>query len=103
MDERISVAEVISQLRGDLALAAWQGEHKDPKFKIGPIELELSVVIDHSRQRGGRAKLWVVDVGADATRSSSVVHQIRLTLQPINSDDPNADFIVQSRARKEEE
>ncbi|BCJ61120.1 hypothetical protein C1I93_04985 [Micromonospora endophytica] len=103
MEDRISVAEVISQLRGDLALAAWQGEHKDPKFKIGAIELELSVVVDRSRQRGGHAKLWVVDVGLDQTRSSSVVHQIRLTLQPINPDDPDGDYIVHGRARAGEE
>jgi hypothetical protein len=28
----VSLAEVIRQLRGDLYLAAWQGEGKDPKF-----------------------------------------------------------------------
>jgi hypothetical protein len=78
----IALAEVIRQLRGDLALAEWQGEGKDLKFELGPIELEFAVVVDSSRQAGARARLWVVDVNADGRKGSSVTHRIKLMLQP---------------------
>lgn len=82
----VSLAEVIRQLRGDLYLAAWQGEGRDPKFVVGPVELELSVVVDASRGGGASASLWVLDVSAEGKRSAQVTHRIKVTLQPVGPD-----------------
>ena len=82
----VSLADLIFQLRSDLNLAAWQGECKDPKFVVGPVELELSVVVDSARGGGASAALWVVDVSADSKRSSQLTHRIKLTLHPVGPD-----------------
>lgn len=84
--EAVSLADLIFQLRGDLYRAAWQGEGKDPKFVVGPVELELSVVVDTSRRGGASAALWVVDVSAEGKRSTQTMHRIKLTLQPVGPD-----------------
>jgi hypothetical protein len=84
--EPVSVADLIFQLRGDLYRAAWQGEGKDPKFMVGPVELELTVVVDSSRGGGAKAALWVVDVSAEGKRSVQSTHRIKLTLQPVGPD-----------------
>ncbi|MCP2323371.1 hypothetical protein HDA40_001878 [Hamadaea flava] len=84
--DEVTIADLIFQLRGDLSRAAWHGEGKDLKFKVGPVELELAVVVDSSRSAGGKASLWVVDVSAGSERSSQVTHRIKLTLQPIGPD-----------------
>ncbi len=84
--EAVSLADLISRLRGDLYRAAWQGEDKDPKFVVGPIELELSVVVDSSRGGSAGATLWVLDVSAERKRVAQVAHRIKLTLQPIGPD-----------------
>jgi hypothetical protein len=84
--EAVSLADLIYQLRSDLSRAAWQGESKEPKFLVGPIELELSVVVDSSRKGGGSAKLWVLDVSAEGTRSQQMSHRIKLSLQPVGPD-----------------
>ncbi|WP_203912994.1 trypco2 family protein [Rhizocola hellebori] len=84
--EAVSLADLIVQLRGDLYRAAWQGEGKDPKFVVGPVELELSVIVDSSRGVGASAALWVVDVSAEGKRSSQTIHRIKLTLQPVGPD-----------------
>ena len=81
----VSLAEVIRQLRGDLHLAAWQGEGKDPTFEVGPIELELSVVVDAKRSGGAKAGLWVIDASAEIGRSTQVTHRIKVTLQPVDN------------------
>jgi len=82
----ITVADLIYQLRGDLFRAAESGRGRDPKFVVGPVELELAVVVDSSRSRGGKASLWVVDVSAQGQRSTQTTHRIKLTLQPVGPD-----------------
>ncbi|MEV6971335.1 trypco2 family protein [Hamadaea sp. NPDC051192] len=82
----ITIADLIYQLRGDLARAAWHGEARDPKFLLGPIELELSVVVDSSRSGDVAAKLVLVDVSAGASKSIQTSHRIKLTLQPVGRD-----------------
>jgi hypothetical protein len=80
--EGFDVAQVIAQLRGDLYLAGWQGEGKTPRFQVGPIEIELSVVLDSSRTGGASAKLWVVDASAEGKISKQATHRIKLVLNP---------------------
>jgi hypothetical protein len=99
----IGLAEVIRQLRGDLALAEWEGGHKDLKFELGPIELEFAVVVDSSRQAGARARLWVVDLSANGKKGLSVTHRIKLTLQPGNPDEPEGRPWVAGRSADGEE
>jgi len=82
----ITLADLIFQLRGDLARAAWQGEGQDTRFVVGPIELEMSVVVDSSRSGGVAAKLVLADVSATGGRSSQVAHRIKLTLTPVGRD-----------------
>jgi hypothetical protein len=84
--EVVSLADLIFQLRGDLYRAAWQGEGKDPRFVVGPVELELTVVVDSSRSAGASAALWVVDVSAQGKQSAQTTHRIKLTLQPVGPD-----------------
>jgi hypothetical protein len=78
--EGVSVSDVIGQLRGELYRAGWLGEGKEPRFRLGPIELEFAVVVDSSHGASASAKLWVVDVGVDGKRSSQRTHRIKLTL-----------------------
>ncbi len=86
MDGGIELAELIRQLRGDLALAAWEGEGKELRFELGPIELEFQVAVESARQAGGKARVLVVDIGGDWQRTNSVTHRIKLTLQPRMGD-----------------
>jgi hypothetical protein len=83
--EGVGLAEVLRQLRGDLYLAEWQGEGKEPRFELGPIELEFAVVVDSSRGGSAGAKLWVVDVSAEGKRTAQTTHRIKLTLQPTDA------------------
>ena len=97
----VTVADLIYQLRGDLYRAAWHGEGKDPRFVVGPIELELAVVVDASRGGSGKARLWVVDVSAEGKRATQTTHRIRLTLQPVGPDGKPSQISGQTMAGEE--
>jgi NTP-dependent ternary system trypsin peptidase co-occuring protein len=86
MKDGASLADVIHQLRGDLNYAIWQGEGKEPRFELGPIELEFTVVVDGSRAGHASAKLWVVDVSYDGKQSAVQTHRVKLVLNPKNLD-----------------
>jgi hypothetical protein len=75
----LTVADVIYQLRGELARAAWQGEGKDPRLVVGNIELELSVVFEDGAS--GDPQMRVI-IGADS--GSNAPHRIKLSLAPLD-------------------
>lgn len=43
--ERVELAQVIGQLRQELSAAMRDGEGKDLRFELGPVELELTVAV----------------------------------------------------------
>src|SRR5262249_30699082 len=82
MEGGIGIAEVIRQLRGDLNLAAWQGENAEPRFGLGEVELEVEGVLGTSRGGDATARLWVVDASWSGKASKTASHRVKLTLQP---------------------
>ena len=89
MEGGIELADVIRQVRGELALAMWEGEGKDLRFELGPVELELELAVERSVTPGAKVRLLVVEVSAGGQRASSMTHRIRLTLEPRTVDDPD--------------
>ncbi|MEU1885972.1 trypco2 family protein [Micromonospora rifamycinica] len=87
MDDGIELADLIWQLRHELSRAMWAGEHTDLRFEAGPVELELTVVVEKSSQPGVKAKLMVVDAEWGARRASVVTQRITVVLQPRRADD----------------
>lgn len=78
----IELSEMIGQLRGELTKAMAEGEGKDLRFALGPVELELSVSVQRDVAANGRVKFWVVELGADAKAGGHDVQTVRLTLEP---------------------
>ncbi|HZM76514.1 MAG TPA: trypco2 family protein [Candidatus Limnocylindrales bacterium] len=103
MDDGVELAEIVRQLRGELALAAWQGEHQELKFELGPIELEFHVVVEKSKAGGGKARVLVADVDGRRQQTSSITHRIKLTLQPRLRDEPDRSPHIAGRALDGEE
>lgn len=89
MEDGIELADLIWQLRHELSRAMWAGEHTDLRFEPGPVELELTVAVERSTQPGVKAKLYVLEAGIDAKRSSIVTQRIHLTLHPRLAAEPS--------------
>jgi hypothetical protein len=86
VEDGVELADLIWQLRHELSRAMWAGERTDLRFEPGPLELELTVVVERSSQPGVKAKLMVVDADWGAKRASVVTQPIKLTLQPRRAD-----------------
>jgi hypothetical protein len=79
---QIPLAQAIRALRREILAAIREGEDKDLRFGLGPIELELQLAI--SREAGGEAGIafWVVTIGGKGSRTSATTHTVKLVLMP---------------------
>jgi hypothetical protein len=93
-EDGIEVADLIWQLRHELSRAMWAGEHSDLRFEAGPVELELTVVVEKSTEPGMKAKLLVVEAGMSGRRATAVTQRVRLTLHPRRPDAPERSPLI---------
>lgn len=82
MGDGIELADLIWQLRHELSRAMWAGERTDLRFEAGPVELELTVVVERATQPGMKARLVVVDAEVGTRHTSAVTQRVHLTLHP---------------------
>jgi hypothetical protein len=78
----VELAELIGQLRMELATAMHAGEEAELRFEIGPVELELTVQVTKEASPTAKVKFWVIEAGADGKVASSVSQRVKLTLDP---------------------
>ena len=88
------LGEAIEELRRNIADAADAAQDKDLKFKVGTVELELSVVATREGSAGAKASFKVLGIGAEAQLggklSDAVTHKVKLVLTPTkNGQDVN--------------
>ncbi|MFC8131163.1 trypco2 family protein [Streptomyces sp. NPDC057302] len=81
----IELAEMIAQLRGELAAA--MAAAKDPeddalRFELGPVQLEAEFTVQRSGTADGRIRFWVVEAGASGQQAHSTTHRVTLSLEP---------------------
>ncbi|MGY1669533.1 trypco2 family protein [Geodermatophilus sp. SYSU D00710] len=90
MIDGIGIDEAIQTLRAQLSSAVQSSQGQDLRFRLGPIELEFTVVATDSGKVGGGIKFWVVSAEAEAARSQQLTHIVRLKLEPVrsSSDEP---------------
>ncbi|OZM81943.1 trypco2 family protein [Pseudonocardia sp. MH-G8] len=84
----LALAEVIAQLRAELAEAVRAGEGEDLQFELGPVELELTVGVEKAATPGAKVRFWVLELGADTKLASTSTQRITLTLDPRHAAQP---------------
>ncbi|PZS39479.1 MAG: hypothetical protein DLM62_08030 [Pseudonocardiales bacterium] len=80
--DRVELAQVIGQLRQELSAAMRDGEGKDLRFELGPVELELTVAVSKEAGPNAKVRFWVIELGADGKVASEATQRITLTLDP---------------------
>ncbi|MFR9726776.1 trypco2 family protein [Streptomyces sp. MS19] len=78
----IQLAELIAQLRRELADAVAAGDGEPLRFELGSVEVEATVTVDREATADGRVRFWVVETGGGARAAHGETQRITLTLQP---------------------
>lgn len=78
----IELVSVIRDLRTELEKAVAAADGAALRFELGPIELEVTVVVDRSNDGSGKLSFWVVQAGAGRTVDTTDTQRIKLILTP---------------------
>ena len=89
---RIPLADAIGAIRRELKQAMDDGRKEDLRFGLGAVELELQLQVSGERGVDGGIKVWVVSLGAHASRSTAETHTVRLTLHPQDREGKDIDI-----------
>jgi hypothetical protein len=98
----VELSELISQLRAELTEAMRSGEGSDLRFEAGPVELELTVVVDKEAKPGAKVRFWVIELGADVKAASSTTQHIKLTLNPRLMGQPDRQPLISGEEAERE-
>jgi len=87
---QVGLSDALIALRGEL-LQAWQeGEESDRRLRFRlpePIELTLQVAATQEGKGSAGIKWWLVSVGGEASRGSTLTQTLSLKLAPVMYDD----------------
>ncbi|MEU0755684.1 trypco2 family protein [Streptomyces albogriseolus] len=95
----LELSTVVRELRRELDRASRAAEGEQIQFGLGPIELEVTVMVTEEASATGRVKFWVVEAGADTKAIEAKTHRVSLTLQPTRNGRP---FEIGGMAREGE-
>jgi hypothetical protein len=88
------LADAIQELRAEITSAIERGKNEEFKFKLGTIELELTMVVTKEGEAGGKFAFKVLGVGAEASLgaklSGAATHKVKVVLNPPVADMPVA-------------
>ncbi|MEU6880069.1 trypco2 family protein [Streptomyces sp. NPDC046712] len=81
----IELADAIESVRDQLVDAATRATGKPVTFEVGDIEMEFTIELRKEVKGGTKVKAWVVEAGADASRTRGETHRVSFTLKPRNA------------------
>ena len=94
----IPLAKAIQDLRAELLRAVAEGQGKDLRFKLDPVELELSVGMTYKGGVNAGVKFWVVEFGAKGDVERAGSHKLKLKLTPVDKN--GNQFMVRDTVEK---
>lgn len=97
----IELAEMIAQLRSELAAAMAAAEDAELRFELGPVQLEAEFAVQRSAGADGRIRFWVVEAGASGQQAHSTTHRVTLSLEPRARDTDERPWVSGDRTPRE--
>ena len=84
----VELASLIRQLRSELNEAMTDGDGERLRFALGPVQVSLSVTVGKEAGPAGKVRFWVIEAGADAKMSHESIQEIKLVLDPVDTQAP---------------
>lgn len=67
----IELADAVESIRDQLIDAATRATGRPVSFEVGDIQMEFTLELRRETKGGAKVKAWVVEAGADASRSTA--------------------------------
>ncbi|MFJ9826536.1 trypco2 family protein [Streptomyces sp. NPDC101160] len=81
----IELADAIASVRDQLVDAANRATGHPVAFEVGDIQMDFTIELRRELKGGTKVKAWVVEAGADASRTRGETHRVSFTLRPRNA------------------
>jgi hypothetical protein len=94
----IDLTNVIQQLRYDIETTWWKGQTSGVAMEVGPIELEVTVQVEKSKDAHLGVKFYVVDASAGGDATTTNTQKIKLTLTPRDRRSPTGPLLISATA-----
>ncbi|MFF2326817.1 MULTISPECIES: trypco2 family protein [unclassified Streptomyces] len=78
----IELADAVESIRNQLIEAAGRATGRPVAFEVGDIQMEFVLELRKEIKGGTKVKAWVVDAGADVSRTTGRTHKVAFTLKP---------------------
>jgi hypothetical protein len=85
----LGLVELIRALRAELFEASKAGANNELAFEVGPIDLDLEVVVTKGGQGSAGVKFWVLTASGGGTHQSARTQKLHLQLKPITASGTN--------------
>jgi Trypsin-co-occurring domain 2 len=82
--EPIGLSDAIQAIRAELSESIRAGVGEDLRFRVGEVRLEFQVGVERTAGGQGGIKFWVISIGAEASRTTTGTHVVRVPLQPLD-------------------
>jgi Trypsin-co-occurring domain 2 len=82
----IGLREAVSALRAELSDSIVASVDEQLRFEVGEMELQFEVEVERVAEGSGGIRFWVVEVGAKASKASTVTHTVTIPLKPVTKD-----------------
>jgi hypothetical protein len=81
----MDLADAVEAVRQGLMAGAARGADSTLRFEVGEIRMDFAVQLQRVRTGRGGVKAWVVEAGADTSRTSAATHTVSFTLRPMDA------------------
>ncbi|MGW2110074.1 trypco2 family protein [Streptomyces sp. NPDC001948] len=78
----VELADAVESIRNQLIDAAGRATGRPVAFEVGDIQMEFTLELRKEIKGGSKVKAWVVEAGADASRTTGRTHKVAFTLKP---------------------
>src|SRR4051794_29679826 len=95
----LELAAAIAMIRGELTKARDEGADQEFRFRLGPVEIELSLEVSATQSAEGGVKVFVVSLDASGTRTQVASHRLKLQLFPTDEEGRDIDVAGMTPAK----
>jgi hypothetical protein len=87
--ERLGLVELIRGLRSELWEAAVEGGAEELRFDVGPITLDLEVMVTRAGKGDAGVKFWVLTASGGGSFETARTQRLQLQLTPKTAEGAN--------------